>query len=363
VRRPAVPDPLDPFVIKQSLDRLLGWPLGPDGVRAYLNALVACRRVWAPLPWERRSPAPEPFGVLPPHEDVPGQPLAGRKVGLVVSGGSGNLAATCGVVRAIEEAGGTIAAVSGCSGGSLWAAQAAMGWSADRMVRFSLGELDPRDYLDLQPVRSTLRSLWTGEAFTGVIKGDRVQALFEEVGLGVRVGDLPIPFYSILWEVESNSILYAGTRTTPDWTLGEAVRGSLSLAPVVDPMPRDGRHYVDGGVVNVFPVRPLLEHHPEIELFVGVNAFLPRGFVGPDLSGWKQGRLGVLQAARQLQLAPFQELARREWDSISDRAWLIQPVTDEQAYGVNFFAAMIDRSVWPERMRAGHAEARRVLAG
>lgn len=356
-----VADPLDPFMIKQGFDRLLGWPLGPRMPLAYMRAALAARRVWAPMPWERSSPAPVAEGVLPPHRPVAGRHLEGRRVGLVVSGGSGNLAATCGVVRAIEEAGGTIAAVAGCSGGALWAAQVALGMDADRMVRFSLEELDPRRYLAIRPVRSTWRSLRTGRAFSGLIRGDRIEALFDDAG-GGRLDRLPVPFYSILWEVETNRLVYAGSRTTPGWTLGQAVRGSLSLAPAVEPWENRGRHYIDGGVVNVLPASPLIEHHPEIDVFVVVNGFLPSGFVGPDLSGWQRGRLGMLLAARQLQLAPFQELARREWASIADRAWLVEPIGAEQAYGVNFFAAMIDRSVWPDRMRAGHREGRRVLS-
>ena len=356
-----VADPLDPFMIKQGLDRLVGWPLGPRMSLAYLRAARAARRVWLPLPWERSSPAPSPEDVLPPARPVPGTRLRGRRVGLVVSGGSGNLAATCGVVRGIEEAGGCIAAVAGCSGGSLWAAQVALGMEADEMVRFSLGGLDPRRYLELRPIRSAWRTAVTGRAFTGIVQGDRIEATFDDLGAG-RLGDLQVPFYSILWELETNRLVYAGSRTTPDWTLGQAVRGSLSLAPAVEPWQHGGRHYVDGGVVNVLPVQPLLEHHPEIDVFVVINGFLPPGFIGPDLTGWQRGRLGMLLAARQLQMAPFQELARREWASIADRAWLVEPIGAEQAYGVNFFAAMIDRSVWPDRMRAGHREARRVLS-
>lgn len=355
-----VADPLDPFVIKQGLERLTGWSVGLKMPLAYLRAARAVRRVWAPLPWERSSPAPSPEGVLPEPRPVAGRRLEGARVGLVVSGGSGNLAATCGVVRAIEEAGGTIAAVSGCSGGALWAAQVALGMNAERMVRFSLQELDPRRYLAIRPLRQAVRSA-AGRPFTGLIQGQRIEELMDDTG-GGRLDRLPVPFYSILWEVETNRLVYAGSRTTPDWTLGQAVRGSLSLAPAVEPWAHAGRHYIDGGVVNVLPVSPLLEHHPEIDVFVVVNGFLPPGFVGPDLTGWHRGRFGMLMAARQLQLAPFQELARREFATIADRAWLVQPVGAEEAYGVNFFAAMIDRSVWPDRMRAGHREARRALA-
>ncbi len=358
-----VSDPLDPFVIKERFDRLIGWPVPSVAMaRAWVRAGRAARRVWMPMPWERRgSKAPSPDGVLPGPRPVPGRPLEGRKVGLIVSGGSGNLVSLCGVVRAIEEAGGTIAAVSGCSGGALWAAQVALGWNADRMIRFSLTGLDPRRYLDVRPVRAAARTTLGGEAFAGIVRGDKVERLWDDASGGATLGDLPVPFYTILWELESNRVVHAGTATTPDWTLGQAVRASLSLAPVVEPMVRDGKHYLDGGVVNVFSAAPLVEHHPEIDAFVGVNAFLPSGFVGPDLTGWRRGRLGLLKAARQLQLAPFQELARRDWARVGERRWMIEPIADVDAYGVNFFAAMIDRSVWPDRIRDGHDEARRVL--
>ncbi len=355
----ALRDPADPFSIQAGFDRLLGWPAWPEMMRAYTRAGFAARRAFLPLPFEGRKRKTEP--VLPPFEPIAGQPLAGKRIGLVVSGGSGNLATTCGVVRAIEEAGGDIVAVSGCSGGALWAAQVGLGFDSDAMVDFSLGDLNPASYLDLQPVRQALRSVVQRRTFAGLMNGGAVQALFDGQAAGRSLEELPRAFYGILWEIETNRIVYAGPKTTPDWSLGEVVRSAISLAPVVQPYERGGRHYVDGGVIDVLPVRPLLEHHPEIDAFVAINGFLPTGFVGPDLHGWHKRSTGLLSVARQLQLAQHQEFARREWETIADRAWLVEPITDIQAYGINFFAAMVDRSVWPDRIRAGHAAARRVL--
>lgn len=355
-----VRDPADPFSIQAGFDRLLGWPGWPDMLGAYTRAAFAARRAFLPLPFEGRRRKREP--VLPPFSPLPGQPLAGKRIGLVVSGGSGNLSTTCGVVRAIEEAGGDIVAVSGCSGGALWAAQVGLGFSGDEMASFSLGDLDPASYLDLQPVRQALRSVARRRTLAGLMNGGAVQALFDGQAAGRALAELPRAFYGILWEIETNRVLYAGPKTTPDWSLGEIVRSAISLAPVVQPYERDGRHYVDGGVIDVMPVRPLLEHHPEIDAFVAINGFLPRGLQGPDLHGWHKRTNGLLTVARQLQLAQHEELARREWETIADRAWLVEPITDIQAYGINFFAAMVDRSVWPDRIRAGHAAARAVLA-
>lgn len=353
-------DPADPFAIKADFDRLVGWSRPAPLVAAWLRAGLAARRTWLRLPFESGEVSAD--GVLPPAAPLTGSPLEGRSVGLALSGGSGNMVCGVGALRAIEEAGGHVTSVSGCSGGALWAALVALGWDADRVLRFSLGELDPRRYLDPGVFGPVLRAVWKREAWAGAVSGKSVQTFFDDVSGGARLGDLPLAFHTVLWQLESNRVVVVGSSTTPDWTLGEAVRASLSLAPVVEPFVRDGLSYLDGGVINVFPASTVLLG-PPCDAVVGVNGFLPVGLQGPDLTGWRRKPDALLRVARQLQLAPFHDIARREWQAIDVPKWLVEPIEPSDAYGIAFFAAMVDRRAWPARIRSGHEATRAALGG
>jgi predicted acylesterase/phospholipase RssA len=86
-----------------------------------------------------------------------------------------------------------------------------------------------------------------------------------------------------------------GTRETPDLPVAVAARPSIAIPMFVQPVRVGAHSYADGGIVDVFPVRPVLDDRPDV--IVGVNCYLLPDFAGEDLSGWREQSFAVLRQA------------------------------------------------------------------
>jgi NTE family protein len=122
----------------------------------------------------------------------------------------------------------------------------------------------------------------------------------------------------------------------------------------------EGHLYADGGVVDVFPAEPLLEHE-KLDLVVGVNTILPRGFEGEDISGWSDRSMGFVTASRQISYAGHLELARRSARRLGRKLILIDPVDYTEVHGWRFYDLFIDRRKWPRLIMQGYEHATTVL--
>ena len=174
-------------------------------------------------------------------------------------------------------------------------------------------------------------------------------------------GDLPIPFYANVWDIDHNRLLYLGTRTTPDIRLARLVRAAITVPVFMQPVRINGVTSGDGGIINIFPVDPLVQNHPEIDFFLGINSFYPENFDGEDHSGWQRKTFSVLRVSPQSRHGQHLEAARMQLRLIQDRCLLLHPVPYTEVKGVKFYEQFIDRSRWPEFIVRGYYNARRNL--
>lgn len=348
-----------PFQVKEYFHWVANTLSLSADLREDFSFLSALRQLIAPLPFLDRVKAVD-TEVFPPARPFEVKSLAGKKIGIVASGGSGAMISTLGVMRACEEAGLEIAAMSTCSGSALYLAPVAAGLSAQEAVNFVLGWRN-EDYLDPEWRELLKLPLTLGRGFTGVVKLEALERLLHQRLGGVLVGDLPIPFYANLWEIDHNRLLHMGTRTTPDMRLARLVRTAITLPLYIQTVEIDGAMCGDGGVINVFPVEPLVEHHPEIDFFIGVNAIYPQNFDGEDHSGWQHKTFGPLRVSPQPRHGQHLEAARMQLRLIEDRCLLLHPVSYQDVKGVKFYEQFIDRSRWPEFVVRGYYHARRSL--
>lgn len=347
---------LDPNNLRPLFDALA---VGADVLRDLKEdgAFVrAARRALFPLPADRAPPpAEDPFGPPQPLSlgDLPG------RVAVVASGGSGATAALVGVQRAFEEAGVTPVALSGSSGALLFAAPWACGIDSGTLARFWLS-LPRSDYLD-----PDWRSLLTSSrrafgGWAGLLRGEAVERAMRRL-LGDRtLGEARIPISMPAWNIDLNRVEIFGTRTTPELPVATAVRVAIAIPIFVEPV-RVGEHlYGDGGVVNIFPVRPLLDEQPD--RILGLNAYLPENFTGEDVTGWRQRSFAILRASGQLRWSGMVALAREQALLAGDKLELLHPVPYAEVRGGHFYETFVDRSRWPSFMRAGREAARVALA-
>ncbi len=349
---------LEPFTLKAVFDNIAGAKLLGEDLLEDLSFLRAVGRFVVPLDALDRPPRwdgplfPEMTGFRVPA-------LEGKKVGLVATGGSGAMACAIGVVRACEEAGLDIVAISGCSGSALCLAPIVAGLDARAAGELVLG-WRTRDYLDPRWTE-LLKLLDRGRDFSGVIIGDAVEQLLERHLGPLRLGELPIPFYANIWDMNRNEVHHMGTRTRPEMRLARLVRTAISLPPYMRPIEMDGMLCADGGIVNIFPVDPLVDNHPEIDFFVGVNAFHPENFTGEDATGVMKKTFALLRGSTQTAKALHLEVARLQLRRIAERCVMCHPVPYSVVRGAKFFEQFLDRSRWPEFIRAGYREGVRAL--
>lgn len=332
-----------------------------ESTRRDVGFLTSLRRGLLPLPTD---PAPRvPDQVFPPLEPFAAPALAGRRVGLVGSGGSGALASVVGVARAMEEAGHRFSVLSLCSGSAMFGFPLAAGLTAEQTARFVLG-LRPRDYVRVAWGPLLRLPFTLGRGFTGLLDGGHVEDVYRQLLGDRRLGDLDIPAYAVVWNAERNEVDYVGPRTHPDLPVATAVRLAIALPLLIEAVELDGEHWCDGGIVDVFPVRPVLDIEPRCDVVVGVNGFYPSGFRGDDITGFTSRPATILHAAGQVRTMQHLHVARQQVARLEAecQAIVLQPVPHGIVEGTGLYREFLDSRRWAGFMEAGRTTARAALA-
>ncbi|MGE0596098.1 MAG: patatin-like phospholipase family protein [Hyphomonadaceae bacterium] len=239
--------------------------------------------------------------------------IAGRSIGLVLSGGGARAYAHIGVVRALREAGKPFDVLGGTSMGAIVAACVAMGWDDEEIehrIRKAFVETNPLgDYV--LPVVALTR---------GRRVEDRLQEHFGEV----MIEDLTVPFFCVSTNLASGAI-----RVHRAGKLRDALRASISLPGILPPVIDGDALLVDGAVLRNFPVDTLKDMHRGP--IIGVDVARRDG-VDPEDFRHPPGFLGWI-AAHGFQSAPpiasllmrAATLAVDPWEGRSGADLLIAP--------------------------------------
>ncbi|MDH4281780.1 MAG: patatin-like phospholipase family protein [Myxococcales bacterium] len=340
-----------PLVVKQFFHRAAD-VMDLDADRSFLRAL---RLLLFP------KGAPEVEGaIFPPFAPLEVPPLKGKKLGIVATGGGGAMVCAVGVARALEEAGLEVAGISTCSGSAMTLAPLAAGLDAEETARFLLS-FEQRDYIHPDWKQLLKLPFALGKGFTGLLDSEPIEQLYAKRLGEVPVGELPIAFYANVWDLDHNRLFYLGSRTSPQMPLPHVVRAAVTLPLYMRPLEIDGAQCGDGGVVNIFPVDPLVDHHPEIDFYIGINAFYPENFRGEDHTGWDEQTFSLFRVSSQTKQCQHLEAARMQLRRIEDRCLMIHPLPYEEIRGIRLYEQFLDRTQWLGFIRRGHEAARRQL--
>lgn len=354
---PLLGDAIDIFRVREYFDGLTEIRDLERRMREDAEFVGAVRRALIRLPADPKPPLPAD----PPWPARKAKPpvRAQVRLGIVASGGSGALASLVGVLKACEELGVRPRAMSFASGAALFGYPLAAGKSPDDVARFVL-QAGPTAWVD-----ANWRGLagilpFQGRGFAGIIKGSKLEGAYAEFLGDTRLGDLQIDTYAPVWNIEHNRLEYIGPSTHPELKVSRAVRMAVSLPLFVDPVPWRGGHWCDGGIVDIFPVHPILDLAPKCDVVLGVNCFYPPEFAGEDASGWQKRRWSMLDIADQVVAAQHVQLARenlRRLRAEVGTVLMIDPVPYELVRRAGFYAQFLDHSRWPEFMQAGRRAA------
>ena len=204
-------------------------------------------------------------------------------VGVVLCGGGAKGFAHIPILKAIDNAGIPVDYIAGTSIGSIIGSLYAAGYDPDMMEKI-VREQDwnqviydkiPRTLIPVEQKMQERQYLATFPIKNGKIKvkpalvdGLYVNLLLSKLMLPVsEIHDyrkLPVPFFCIATDVE-----HACQYEMTEGNLARSVRSSMSIPFLFKPVSMDGRVFVDGGMVNNFPVRNMEERG--VDIIIGVD--------------------------------------------------------------------------------------------
>jgi len=216
------------------------------------------------------------------------------KVGVVLSGGGALGFAHVGVLKVLEEVGMPIDYIGGTSMGSIIGGLYAVGYSADSLSKLIaaqnwtnlLGDRIDRQYLSFEEKEHDGKLFIPYPISNGrfklpssLISGNNLEMLLSELFWNhltdTNFLKLPKPFLCVATNLEKCEATVFTSGYLP-----KAIRASMAIPTVFEPVRMNGQLYVDGGIYNNFPVDEVKKLGADIIIGVDVG-FEP--FKGKDL--------------------------------------------------------------------------------
>lgn len=184
-------------------------------------------------------------------------------VGLALSGGGPRGLAHIGVLRVLEREGIPVDVLAGTSMGGLIAAGYAAGLSPEDLEKEAMA---------MARVRRLLRLIDPGLPEAGLMRGQRIQAYFEEILCPLTFADLktPLALVAVDLNAQREVILTEGS-------LSLALRATISVPGLFTPVEIDGQRLVDGGVLDNLPIDAAQHLGADVIIAVDVESDPNRG--------------------------------------------------------------------------------------
>jgi len=208
------------------------------------------------------------------------------KIGLTLSGGGAKGIAHIGVLKVLEEAGIPIDYITGTSMGSIVGGLYAIGYTpdsieyitksvnwddliSDKIERKNLSIEEKyyyEKYVLSMPIKK--RKIYLPD---GMHRGQNISMLLNNLTRHVHnVKDFSqfyIPYACVVADIENGEAV-----TLRNGALSEAMRASMAIPTIFTPVELDGHLYVDGGLLNNFPVIEAKEMGADIMIGVDVQS-------------------------------------------------------------------------------------------
>jgi NTE family protein len=194
------------------------------------------------------------------------------KVGLVLSGGGIRGIAHLGVLQALTEAGIKFCKVSGTSAGSIVGSLYCQG-------------IQPYEILQTFIKTKLYRFMRPAFQTPGLLSMDLTRSLFLELLPHDSFEGLKIPMVIAVTDFSEGKLVYLSSGK-----LIEAILASSSIPGVFKPVMIEGKMYIDGGVLNNFPIEPVREdcdfiigsscnHLPAVDKIVNTRKLIERAAI------------------------------------------------------------------------------------
>ncbi len=181
------------------------------------------------------------------------------KIGLALGAGASRGLAHIGVLEVLEEYGVPVDFIAGCSIGSIIGCMSANG-ETGKTIHAKALEICDFKHINLFDITIP---------HAGLIRGQQIEKLICMVSDDLDIEQLKTPFVAVSACLEDGDVRIFDSGNTTD-----AVRASISVPGVFEPVILDGKTYVDGGVLVRVPVDAVRKMGADIVIAVDV------GYVG-----------------------------------------------------------------------------------
>ena len=182
-----------------------------------------------------------------------------KNVALVLSSGGARGFAHIGAIKVLEQNGFRITSIAGTSMGALVGGI------------YATGQLQAfEEWISSLDLWEVLRLTDFSISKKGFVKGKKVIEKIKEIVPERNIEDLPVPFCAVATEIMS------GTETIfTKGNLYEAIRASISIPTVFQPLKIGNGFFVDGGLLNPIPVNRVKRNKDDLLVVVDVNSPIP----------------------------------------------------------------------------------------
>lgn len=184
--------------------------------------------------------------------------MSKQKVALVLSSGGARGIAHIGAIEEIERQGYEISSIAGCSMGAMVGAFYASG-NLSKGKEFLCSLNERKKILQLADFAFSNK---------GFFKGERIIKELEKIISDLNIEDLPIPFTAVATNIlDGNEIIFK------NGNLLEAIRASISLPSIFEPLKKDNMLLIDGGIINPLPLNRIERTKGDLLIGVTVSGF------------------------------------------------------------------------------------------
>jgi len=193
-----------------------------------------------------------------------------RRTALVIGSGSVKCAAALGLMKVLERETIDVDMVVGCSGGAIYAALIALGWTVDKATEATL-RMWTREVTAKRNTRAMLQLVlpWIfkfDESF-GLIDDSLINRRLRSGYDGAAFAQTRIPLFVTATD------LYNGEQVViSEGSIAEAVRASMSIPYIFPPYKVDGRFLIDGYQSDPLPIGVAIKEGADIIIAMGFES-------------------------------------------------------------------------------------------
>jgi len=192
------------------------------------------------------------------------------RVALVIGSGSVKCAAALGLMKVFERENIAVDTVVGCSGGAIYAAMIALGWSVEKSTEITL-RMWTRDVTAKRSAKAMLQlalpQIFKFDETFGLIDDRLINRKLNDGYDGATFAQAHIPLFITATD------FYSGEQVVmSEGSIADAVRASISIPYIFPPHKMNGKFLIDGYQSDPLPIGVAMKEGADIIIAMGFES-------------------------------------------------------------------------------------------